>query len=114
MRRFVFLVLSVILLITASACGKEVSSTSIRQDYACSYELVVQEDSTLSDVASATMPEDLHGNDFQTLLDKVTSWKQAIEERNHRFGGEVKKGDSLQIPARCNQTPGSSEPAPQR
>lgn len=114
MRRILFVSLSVLLLALASACGgKTVSVSSIRQDYACSYELVVQEDTSTHDVAIATWPNDLEKSWEQGIIEESKAWQQAVEERNSRLG-RVEKGTTLQIPARCNSTPGSSVPAPQR
>lgn len=109
-----FLSIVLLLVVTATACGgTAVSVSTLRQDYACSYALTVQEDTTTKDVASATRPEDLEANWDQTYLDVVSSWQQAVEERNSLLG-EVKKGTTLQIPAKCSSTSGSSVPAPQR
>ena len=113
MRRFVFLALSVAVLSAGCGEGTPVSVTTLRQDYACSYALTVQEDTTTKDLASATRPEDLRASWGQSYLDVVSSWQQAVEERNSLLG-EVKKGVVLQIPAKCNSTSSSSVPVPQR
>jgi len=103
-----------LLVIMTSACGgKTISVSSIRQDYACSYELTVQEDTSTKDVAIATRPDDLEHSMSQGVLDEANAWQQAVEERNARLG-KIEKGTALQIPARCNQASGGSVPAPQR
>lgn len=106
MRKLLLVVLSALVLTVVGCSSTSVSS--IRQDYACSYTLQVQEDTTTAQVSSDTQPADLNqGLESRNDIRVRQSWEQAVEERNSLVGS-VKKGTTLQIPARCGSSPPSS------
>jgi hypothetical protein len=67
--------------------------------FSCSYQLQIEQDTTLVDVVLTTMPKEVV--DHYGLQKGQTPWRTAILQRSGHLSTDLNKGETLQIPARC-------------
>lgn len=99
MRKLLLIVLS-ILVLTVAGC----SGSSAQDDYACSTQVAVRDDTQLSTVAIEYWPG--RSASLTGGYPSLAAWQQEMARRNHlTVNSPVKAGEQLLIPTRCDAKP---------